>query len=266
MSTYYDLLFQRKYDEARECRMDSVPDTLYKFCSLSDADVKSNNKKFETLLEESSWISAISEMNDPYEFNGLYLDADRLREANYPDDVIQKLENDLNLNKDYGFCSFTKHGPEYLPMWAYYTNKYSGYCVEYSVVDKARIWPLSYEKNRVGIAVLIDNWLSAAHNGKMDDVHFYSRLMYERLYMKDASWKHEDEYRVIAPLDETNPKGRRIKNSEIGIKAVRIIAGFKCEAQHSERLKQICDTLHIGFSQATLSKNSYSFEEEVYHG
>lgn len=266
MSTYYDLLFQRRYDEACRCRMDSVPDTLYKFYSLSETDVKSNNRKFETLLEESNWISAISEMNDPYEFNGLYLDTDRLREAGYPDDVIQKIDKGLDLSEDYGFCSFTKHGPKHLPMWAYYTNNYSGYCIEYSVINKARIWPLSYEENRVGVAGVVNDWLSAAHNKEMEDVHFYSRLFYERLYMKDASWKHEEEYRVAFNLGKIDIKGRRVKNNEIGVKALRLIAGFKCDPEHCKRLKQICDTLQIRFTHATLSKNSYSFEEEAYNG
>ena len=46
-----------------------------------------------------------------------------------------------------------------LPMWAYYTNNYRGYCVEYDVIVPDIFFKVAYEPERIPVASIISNFL-----------------------------------------------------------------------------------------------------------
>ncbi len=87
MNTYFKLLSQRKFDEADEYRKTLVPQRLVKFISLT-SDEKLNEKKFTSLPHNQIWFSHVSTLNDPYEFECMYINHEELKKHGYDDYII----------------------------------------------------------------------------------------------------------------------------------------------------------------------------------
>lgn len=261
MDEYTQMLAEGKYDEMQRVRMKNIPLKLHKFFPLFDSQLSvENEKRFKTLSSNSTWCSMPCCQNDPYEFNGFYIDRKTLVENGWPDSIIDKVEKGLDRSFGYYLCSLTANDENSLPMWAYYTNSYKGYCIEYCVISPARIHPVRYESQRVDATLIVAELILAHERGDEKMAKKILHIIYEYFYIKHASWRHEKEFRIISAVDNLEIRGKNISNDMLGIKPVRLITGYCCSEENKARLAQICKKMDIQFCQTTLSDNSYYFE------
>lgn len=268
MEKYLSLLLHRKIDEAEIYRKDSIPSKLTKFFSLTD-NIDTNEKKLETLKNEKLWFSAPKVLNDPYEFQCMYVNRKKLKEFDYPDYILNFFGILLNKQtENTALVSLSGNSFNCLPMWAYYTNNYRGYCVEYDVTVPDMIFKVAYEPERIPVASIISNFfnghLKIVKNERVHnkDIDFYTILIRQQFFLKHKSWEHENEYRIILASNEA--KGLSIDIAKIGLKTKRIVAGLKCPDEYKKRLNYISNKLGCGdISVSKISGNKYVLLEEL---
>lgn len=271
---YANFLFNGEFDMAEAYRKATTPKKLYKFVWLEDesradgtenADgIRSNEKKFLSLRNNQIWVSSVDKMNDPYEFQCMYVDEKRLKDAGYPDELIEFFKNLLYKDmKQLGVsCLSAVPTEENLPMWSYYANTHKGFCIEYDVVSPECIYGVSYEPGRVPVAVLLDEMRvqseKYAKGEKTDPAKdkFLFAILKSQLFMKHESWSHEREYRVISYLEKTS--GLNVDIEKVGLKVNRVIGGLKCSDGHMKILNEISNQLGLGNAfQIEISSDSY---------
>ncbi len=265
MKKYLSLLYDKKFDEALQYRMNRVPKKLLKFVSLND-DSTDNDKKFLSLRTNMAWFSPVKSLNDPYEFLCMYIDKKKLKEHNYSDDFISGFENLFKQQIDeWDILSLSNSGVDSLPMWAYYTNNSKGFCIEYDVENPMAIFPVSYEPKRIPIASIIANFFNEfckmMEKGEETnpEVEFYALVLRYQLYSKHISWKHEKEFRIIYPHDLSSEYGQNVNINKLGIKANRIIAGIDCSDENKNQLNIISNELGLGdIYEAKISDTEYT--------
>lgn len=268
MSMYSLMKKSKEYIEI-EGSNDSIPSKLFKFVSLDD-DAKSNNSKFDTLQNNQLWFSPIANFNDPYECKSMYADENMLRKIGGDAEMVQLYKNVLQKVGDYAvILSLSANNFDSLPMWAYYTNNYKGFCVEYEVCDPDYLFKVTYAENRLAatsVLVLFMRDLCDILEGKKEENDIFrtnATLLSNQLYRKHESWKHENEYRAIAMVCEAR-NGIPISTGEVGLKTKRIVAGISCKPEHLERLQTISDALSCGkVLQARTSKDKFTLFEEA---
>ncbi len=163
--------------------------------------------------------------------------------------------------------SFTENNESFLPMWAYYSNNYRGYCVEYEVLDPEYIYKVSYEPQRIPIAKIatdiycgISDFING--NANEDKLQFNNMLLMQQFFLKHKSWEHEKEYRIVAPLDNPPLNGCQANVNILGLKVRRIYAGINSSDTSIERLNNISNSLGCGVVvRLKVSDQEYAFEE-----
>ena len=268
MSEYFELLMNKKISEADECRKNSIPPKLIKFISLSD-DESLNEKKFQTLEQNELWFSSIEKLNDPYEYKCLYVDREKLKENSYPDQFIDFFKCALEKGvQELALASLSGNSFDSLPMWAYYTNNYRGFCVEYEVVRPDYIFPISYVHNRVPIATIVANFYTEfqkmLERGEKtnEDVEFYATILQHQFFLNHYSWEHEKEYRIIYPKGDNS--GLNVQLVNIGLRATKIVAGKDCSEPHLKQLKKIAEIIGCApVLQTRISNTDYTLLEEI---
>lgn len=269
MNEYLSLLMEGKTEEAEKVRKQSIPHKLVKFISLGDK-VDENEKRFKALEDEEIWFSSADTLNDPYEYQGMYINEKRLKDAGYPQKIIDCFKSLIgDETRKWALVSLSENTFDSLPMWAYYTNNYAGYCVEYEVLYPDAIHRVSYEPERIPLASIPANFFSEFQKMQEQgektnsEVEFYANLMQQQFFLKHESWKHEKEYRMIFPLG-TSTKGLLVPISCVGLKTSRIVAGIKCKPEHIERLRKIAVKLSCGnVAQIAISATKYTLVEEI---
>lgn len=252
LKEYFTLLEQRRIKEAEEYRASTIPKTLFKFIALSNND-ESNSKRFYSLKDNQAWVAPITCLNDPYEFSCMYIDKKRLLDAGYSDSDVDSFNRLFtSLVNRWDVLSLSNADIDCLPMWAYYTNNYKGFCIEYEVENPSAIFPISYEPNRVPVARLIIESLRTFKemfdkgDKSSPDAEFYASVMRYQMFMKHESWKHEKEYRIIYPHNAKAKHGRNVNISDLGLKTKRVIAGLYCTDVHKDKLNKISNELGCG--------------------
>lgn len=81
-------------------------------------------------------------------------------------------------------------------------------------------------------------------SGKREHTDFYYTIFLQNLFIKDKSWKHENEYRIVYPLD--GKKGMNVPVHRLGMKTNRIVAGINCSNSDLFRLNKISNELGLG--------------------
>lgn len=120
MNKYFELLQERKIDQAYEYRKSLIPNKLVKFVSLT-SDEQLNEQKFETLAKQQLWFSSISNLNDPYEFQCMYINHEKLKKYNYDEKILAEFDNLFAQQlKNWAVTSLSANSFDCLPMWAYY--------------------------------------------------------------------------------------------------------------------------------------------------
>ncbi len=243
---YMRLIREGKPEQAETLRQSTIPSKLVKFVWLDGA--AADKKKLKTLANNEIWVSARRYLNDPYEFKGLVLDRQKLVDAKYPEQHIDKYEELFDFD-DYGVACLSANPVDYLPMWAYYTNNHQGYCIEYEVLKKGCVHEVLYEEQRVKVASLLFQSMDAAKDAmrkgrRTPEADFFGRLLLQNLYMKDSSWQHEREYRVVFPIG--TEAGKSVPVTTFGLIPSRIIAGISCSPENYDRLNAISCELGLG--------------------
>lgn len=97
-----------------------------------------------------------------------------------------------------------------MPMWVYYANNHSGFCVEYVIDRKLKkfMYPVSYDDTRVPGNSIVGNIINQTFdlikegNGEDDmsgELNALNHIAYLSLTSKHKSWKHEKEIRALVP-------------------------------------------------------------------
>lgn len=233
------------------------PEYLYKFISLEDEShgkVEKNEKKFFSLSNNMIWFSTADQMNDPYEFRGVYVDYNQLKKDGISEDEVKNLR--LLLEEDFLLASFATDVIYSFPMWAHYANNHKGFCIKYKVVDYKKIQKVNYVRQRENITDGIKSAIKVFE--KMRDpsireeekqfamglMDMYMRVVNQNFTLKHESWNYENEYRIIVEHKNKKEKfGRNIPAKEVGLVAEEIYIGYKCNVYG--RIKDIADRLGI---------------------
>ena len=243
---YIKLIKEGNLTKAEEVRQSTIPAKLIKFFWLDGSET--DEKKFQTLAEDKIWFSHKQFLNDPYEFKGMMIDRKKMSDAGYPEEVIEQYREVLKFD-GYGITCLSANAPDYLPMWAYYANNHQGFCVEYTVIGKDCVREVSYEPERIKVASLIVEYVSAAREAmrlkkRTPKADLCCTILIQNLFMKAEQWKHEKEYRIVYPIHKEN--GKNIPVRQLGLRTNRIIAGTKCRTESIERLNTISNNLGLG--------------------
>lgn len=225
-----------------------VPDHLYKFYSLSDGSIETlkelDYKKISTLENNSNWFDLPSKQNDPLDMKMAYIDTSKLSQqtAVILSKAVDEIFNNLCL------CSFIDSFPENLPMWAFYSNNYKGYCIKYRIEKKALFQKVLYEDNRMPIASIpshfVDEAIQSSKLGyETEGLKWYRYILTVLFSTKHSSWKAENEYRIWYPAD--HGYGTNVSNKDLGIVPEDVFLGKDCLNCYKEKIIAICqNNLH----------------------
>lgn len=267
----YVNIFQRLGTQAAEkYRMDNAPNKIYKFIPFYDrGNPAVNRRNIETLNEGKVWASKYFSLNDPYEFNAMYLDEEK----------IIKSGNDIETFQEYwkhiadsfltvSLCAENDiHPLNNMPMWAYYGNSHHGICVEYTVNNPICLYPVSYEPERNPMTVVLSNFVSLALdavNGKIPgdnpELLQYQFLLLNLMCVKHKSWKQENEYRILFPCIRLSENGKRISLKEIGLEINAIYVGKDCSDRNKKNLKDVAANLKVDLYKMKINEESTNFD------
>ena len=241
------------------------PDYLYKYVSLEsendyakcpEGNEALNEKKFSTLLNKEVWFSHPKVLNDPFEFQALVIEYDKLEKAGIPKDQIAEIRS--MMLDHYLISSFfgSEMETESFPMWAHYANNHKGFCIRYRVMDDECIRKVNYFSRRTvvtdGVQKMVEIFdklkgpaLEAEKKKLIAGLrHIYMQVLFLNYTVKHSSWSYEKEYRVIhEPTDTRDLFGQNVPAQDVGLLADAVYLGFRCE--YDERIREICSLLDI---------------------
>lgn len=275
-SKYYQLIYDGKLNEAEQIRHETIPKVLSKFIALSN-DENENEKRFHSLESNQIWISSIDAYNDPFEFRTFYVDDAIVKAGGYDTSWRKAYQKWIYDDwKKAGVASLSENSFQSLPMWAYYSNNHSGFCIEYNVVDESKIWAVAYADKRIEFAgklcnLLIDSFNNIDENNVVHltpEMRCTLAVMKMQLYSKHSSWEHEKEYRIIADLKD-GQNGFNLDLSVAGLQVKRVIAGLNCKKEHIDRLQKISSCVfgkNIVKLKLDMFCNEYALLEGIHNG
>lgn len=235
-----------------------IPKKIYKYFSFGDeTDVKQLYFiKLNTLLENKIFFSSIKNFNDPFEFETAYI-SDDIKGPGYDAAKLRELVNRAAIR----IASFSTDGLN-VPMWAYYSDSFKGYCVEYDVDNKDKFFPVKYLEDR------ISSYMSSSilHN---NDEETYLKLA-QIFSTKYIGWEHEKEIRAVVKRPDYLKGGMNapceVTCEELGIKPAKIVLGCKCSKRSKKDINSVVYTmnkthnLNVVIKQMELKKDGFGFE------
>lgn len=255
------LIYEEKFDEAKELKDTAIPKLLYKYFPLFDEDKnkyeEENSKRIESLARKQIWVSKYNLLNDPFEYKMLYLDKEKIEKHGWSVEMLNEvLEGIKEVSLTTCFSGETENN---MPMWAHYANNHKGYCVSFRVAKPEPITPVFYEPNREGIASIAINLYSAFCNRDEEKIVKYLTLYNLSLCCKHSLWEYENEYRLVYPSYNSN-KGQLISLEEIGLEVESIYIGYKAEPLQSEILLEIGKSINCNVYVMKFEENSKDFK------
>lgn len=264
LEQYLKLLLEDKSDEAFKYRTECMPDFVYKFYPLG---TQNDERTFTTLKNDQLWFAKPGEQNDPFEFRGIYLDSEKLKEAGVPTEIIERCKK---LMKEEVMCCFVENMDSNFSMWAHYANNHHGFCVKYKITNKKIIRNVIYQPVRYSICNIVRNAIEdikAIDSGECNSGIGLNRLctiLRENLFIKHDSWKAEQEYRIVLPINANmSENGIRKEVKEVGLETQEIICGFNCSEDHKRRLKIVANDLKVCYDECHLSDTEYAVYTEA---
>ena len=113
-----------------------IPDTLFKYYSLTDDD-KLNLEKMKTLEQKQIFMSDVKHLNDPFDNKAYFYNSEALKKYERLKKCGGKLIDDFSsFNK---VTSLTSNNVNSMPMWAHYANNHKGFCVSYDMKSNIRL-------------------------------------------------------------------------------------------------------------------------------
>lgn len=184
----------------------------------------------QVLLERRLKIARAHELNDPFEFMGMDVSEDALREA-------MEIMKD-HYNQTLGILCFSKRWDDPV-QWAHYADRHRGLCLGFEIPDK-HLTKVNYVDKPLSVDGLLtrtrnlldklrdemDDYVvglaTSAEDARIRQKEFIHKvapgrihedtlsdkqglaLMENNLSTKFSHWRYEDEYRLFIPLDDGN--------------------------------------------------------------
>lgn len=222
-----NLKFKKEYIKIMK---NHLPKYLYKYYSFD------NEYALYNLENDIIYFSAPNTFNDPFDCVFAYdLDKDKKR-LNITDiksyDELDIILNDSGdnanqiINLMYTISCFCEK-PNNLLMWSHYSDKHTGFCVEYDFSKLSfeyifDVFPVLYTDSRIELSSLIQQKNRVA-------------LFKVGLLQKSKIWEYENEWRFILPKYITH--NSQIKQDIIS----KIYCGANISEDNKERLITIID-------------------------
>lgn len=270
MMEYVSVFQNEGVSGAEKYRKDKSPKSIFKFMPFYDRrNPEVNRRNIETLNDKKVWASKYYALNDPYEFNGMYLDEKKIIDSGNDVETFNGFKNYINDSfLTTSFCGEGElHPLNNMPMWAYYGNNHHGICVEYEVIDPICLYPVSYEEKRSSMTSVLGNFVSLALDavaGKISPQNpsllKYQFLMLNLMCVKHRSWKQENEFRILYPVTHLKEIGRRLHEEELGIKMKTLYIGKDCSNRNKKKLKDIAGKHKIAIYQMSVNQQSSYFD------
>ena len=249
-------------------------DKLYKFISFNQ-DKDLNNKKIDTFIHNSLYMSSPLYFNDPYDcelsFNLLEGYEDflkiglnreqrrgikhnkRLREeARQETEGLQKeLESEwMSFKKEIAVCCFTEELDNFL-MWSHYANCYNGICLEYNVEEikkmKYFLSPIKYTNKLIRARDYINK-----EDFKRNSSNRLLKAAIVSVLSKQSQWEYENEWRIVNILNENNSSLIQMPTPK------KVYIGFKVDNSIKEKIIGSCKKLKIeNVYETRISTNEY---------
>ena len=207
-----------------------LPKTIYKFISLSEENKIDNHNKLSSLENNQIWFSRIDKLNDPFDgYSCCYLkdfiDPEKYENIN---EFIEAWNKYLNkLRQELYSTSFTKCINNF-PMWAHYTNNFSGFCLEFEVVDSSKLFEVKYSVRKFDVASIIDQIITEYYFDLIQNEQFELILKIFHLYLcsiKSNQWSYEQEVRSVFYRPNCFANGQLMNIEDIGLKIKKIYVG-----------------------------------------
>ena len=149
-------------------------------------------------------------------------------------------------------------------MWAHYTNKHKGFCVEYDLYktdNKAfliNLHPVIYSERRASVPTSLFD-LSDISNIKVSTTDESIVDLFCAMLTKSNVWNYENEWRLLL-YDEIE----ELTENKFKIDCIsKIILGCRIEEKYEQEIKEICNKNGIHLSKMKLDENSYQLHEEI---
>ena len=261
-----DITFEALYPVIRMY----IPDTLYKFYSLTNDDAL-NERKFDTLKNKKIFMSDIKDFNDPFDGKAFFYNPVKLKDIERLKKYNGRFIDDFTtFHKG---TALTENGPNCMPMWAHYANNHQGYCIAYDMKNPLNIslsgctFPMQYTDERLDItsfikqyacdlALQVDNFTSKGINKiPLENLSlvYVTQLLTN---IKHSSWSYEKEFRcTMAASAKGIPFVDAIPQ--------KIYVGMNCSEANRSKLMSIAKELSVPIYQMHFCETSdnYSLEE-----
>ena len=224
------------WSKAIEYKNSCVPSRLYKYCPLRDKNYscyrKRNKERLTSLQEKQLQVSNCKSLNDPFEFNALSLNCEKIREYGLNVDNVKYYFEFLK--KRIQVCSFSNYGVSGMPLWAHYANNHKGYCIEYAITNKNSIWPITYLPKREAVATIPAKIYFELRKGMEGnkapsrDFWKYFTYLYLTFSFKYDHWQYENEFRFFTAEHDVD-KGLLIPLTEAKLDIEKIYIGIYCD-------------------------------------
>lgn len=244
-----------------------IPDTVYKYYSLSK-DNEENNIKFNTLSNNKIYMAHPNSFNDPFENNAFFYQKEKLMKYSF----LQRFDGRFidDFSNYVRMSSFTNSGINCMPMWAHYANNHQGYCVSYNTKIKeninlrSSIFPVQYVDERIDITsimeTVIDELLVLKEKAKLVGKKVISIdnliVLWISIYfacLKHSSWSYEKEFRCVTA---SNSPGMPYLNATPSA----IYLGAKCSGVNKKHLVDIAFQLNIPIHDMEMDDYTTKYE------
>jgi len=145
-------------------------------------------------------------------------------------------------------------------MWAHYTNKHKGFCVEYDLAKCSDLlvflFPVIYSKERAHIPNSLFDFSDIKNIKVKTDTQTNIDLILALLRKSDA-WQYENEWRLILSSDVEGLSSNFYSIDNIS----KVILGCRTEKIYEEQIREICIEKNIKMSKMELDKREYKLVE-----
>lgn len=265
---FNNILEKEGLKAAIQYKSDYIPNRLFQYNALLDKRynnyIEKNDIRLKLLEENEINVTNYKCFNDPFEFEMLSVDMDKLEKENYDSKEIDKFLNAFK-NKILVSCFTTINNN--MPMWAHYANNHKGYCVEYEINDTEKIYPVFYEqfrnKNSEELTNMVKELYDYYSDLKNHKIEFYKIFSYFYLSLccKNKFWEYENEYRMLYRTDESGVyKGKTIKIEDEYMDVKSIYIGYKCECNYVNQLINISKKIRCNVYKMDFNKYGVDYK------
>lgn len=188
-------------------------------------------------------LSLFDELNDPFELLAYVLPTKDHRR------VAALLQRHFTSTK--GVICFSRNW-ENPVMWAHYGHKHYGMCLGFDVPDEL-VEQVSYEPDRLDLHIDLSKPSAGLDQNKV-------RRM---LLTKFEAWRYENEYRVMADLNDRDADGHYYADFGNALMLREVIIGVRCHTLQEEIATWIGDIGHdVEIRKARLAFKKFKVVEQ----